>query len=82
MHMTSVKPTKPGWYWFIRAGSHPARPIPVRVIRRGRGLSYTTGGPGDSGWDPSWGDFDAVSTTSPEHLWSNEPIPEPSMEGV
>ena len=39
---------------------------PARVVRRGRGLSYTTGGCGDSGWDTTWGDFDAVSTTAQE----------------
>lgn len=73
MHMTNKKPTAPGWYWFIRAGGPPNHLTFVRVKKHGRGLTCTT----DIDCSDSFCDWTAMSQMSPEHLYSNIPIPTP-----
>ena len=74
MLMTNVKPTKPGWYWFLRSGSGPHIPHPVRVYQHKGHLCYHVGEwPGSA-----WAENDRMSDADPRHRWSDEALPTPS----
>lgn len=76
MHMTKVRPTQPGYYWWKPAGSRERLLKLVRVIRKGKHLFYATG----PDYSLDWAVWDRLDTTHVDHLWSNEPLPEPTKE--
>ena len=79
MHLTTTRPTQPGWYWHRYAKEGNNYVAPARVLFIGGKLHW-------NGWSP-WelceselDNWDDLTTADPKDLWSDEPIALP--EGV
>lgn len=73
MKWTKKRPTEPGMYWFKRAGRRERTPEVAKVYRKGKNLYFHTGT-----WEGrDMAEDNCMDLTSPNHKWSNEPIPMP-----
>lgn len=74
MKWTKAKPTTPGIYWFRRAGRKERTPEVAKVYRLDGNLYFHTGT-----WNGiAFADHNSMEHTSPDHRWSDEPIPLPT----